>query len=378
MITLPLVVGLIVVAAAAVSVTVADGRAVALALLIALALSPFAASPLPGTLEIAGRVVAALLAAYVLWIVMKSGAVRSEGSAIGVLAELGVAAAAYVVGWWIQPVTPLQGPVAEQAAGFSLVALAALPLAGANVFRAGVGVMLLVLGASLVMETWLGPAPALAQLAVTALLLVIPAAVAVLVDVEDPVSKVVPAIEKVRAEAIEESAIGAGYRSSIAGEGSAALGPEAEAARAAAPAFLTTRRRPGRIAVSASTDEPERPEPPAIEETAAASTEARSTQARSPQATSPRAASKSSIRLFGRRAAVRGAVDPAESEERPAAERRPRVAPDDAATDRARPADGPAAPSDNAAGSDSSSAGEDADASAGRGLRNPRFKRPLR
>jgi hypothetical protein len=198
MISLPLAAGLVVIAAAAVAVTLSDGRAVAAALFVALAVSPFAADPLPGALEIAARLVAALLAAYVLWIVMKGGAVRSEGTAIGIVAELAVAAAAYTAGWWVEPVQPLQAPIAEQASGFALVALAVLPLAGSNVLRAGIGVMLIALGASFVMQAWLGPAPALAQLALTALLLAVPAALSLLVDPDDVVSAVVPAVEKAR------------------------------------------------------------------------------------------------------------------------------------------------------------------------------------
>jgi hypothetical protein len=200
MISPPLAAGLVVVAAAAVAVTLSDGRAVAASLFVALAVSPFATDPLPGSLEIAARLVAALLAAYVLWIVMKGGAVRSEGTAIGIVAELAVAAAAYTAGWWVEPVQPLQAPVAEQASGFALVALAVLPLAGSNVLRAGIGVMLIALGASFVMQTWLGPAPALAQLALTALLLAVPAALSLLVDPDDVVPAVVPAVEKARPE----------------------------------------------------------------------------------------------------------------------------------------------------------------------------------
>jgi hypothetical protein len=250
MISLPLAAGLVVVAAAAVAVTLTDGRAVAAGLLVALAVSPFATEPLPGPLEIAARLVAALLAAYVLWIVMKGGGVNSEGSAIGVAAELAVAAAAYTAGWWVEPVRPLQAPVAEQATGFALVALAILPLAGSNVLRAGIGVMLIALGASLVMQTWLGPAPALAQLALTALLLAIPAALSLLVDPDDAVAKVVPAVEKSRPESgarpapvalrrpvleVEEAApeaVEPKAATSVAGAGAA---PDGEAAGARAP-----------------------------------------------------------------------------------------------------------------------------------------------
>ena len=200
MITLPLVAGLLVVAAAGVAVIVRDGRAVAVAVFVALLLSPFAATAIPGTLQLAARGVAALMAAYVLWVVMKGGAVRSEGSAIGPIAELAVAAGVYAVGWWIQPVGPLQGPLSEQASGFALVALAVLPLAGSNVLRAGVGVLLILLGVSLVMDAWLGPMPALGQLGLTALLLAIPGAMSMLVDPDDDAEKVTPAVDQVRPE----------------------------------------------------------------------------------------------------------------------------------------------------------------------------------
>lgn len=200
MISLTLLAGLVVVVAAAIAITLTDGRAVVAALFVALAVSPFVADPLPGSLEIAARLVAAALAGYVLWIVVRDGAIRSEGTAVGIAAELAVAAAAYVVGWWIEPVRPLQGSLAEQASGFALVALAILPLAGTNVLRAGIGVVLLLLGASLVMQTWLGPSPGLVQLALTALMLAVAAGLSLLVDAGDYVAKVVPAVEKVRPE----------------------------------------------------------------------------------------------------------------------------------------------------------------------------------
>ena len=207
MISLALVAGLVVVAAAAAAVVLVDGRAVAGALFVALAVSPFATDPLPGALEIAARLVAAMLAAYVLWIVMKGGAVKSAGTAIGIVAELGVAAGAYALGWWLEPIHPLQGPIAEQATGFALVALAVLPLAGANVLRAGIGIVLIILGAGLVMQAWLGPAPALVQLALTVLLLAVPAGLSLVVDADDQVAKLVPAVERTLSEPAAEEPI---------------------------------------------------------------------------------------------------------------------------------------------------------------------------
>jgi hypothetical protein len=192
--------GVIVVVSAALAVRASDGRLVTLAMFLALVAAPFASAQFPTSLEIAERAVAAALAGYVLWIAMQGGAVRSEGSGIGLFSELAVAGAAYVIGWWISPVQPLQGSLNEQAVGFALLALAALPLAGSSVLRAGIGVVLLVLGASFVTEAWVGPAPALGQLALTALLVAIPAGLSLLVDSDDPVASVVVATAKTRPE----------------------------------------------------------------------------------------------------------------------------------------------------------------------------------
>jgi len=196
--SLPLLASLAVVAAAAAAVIVRDGRAVALGVFAALIASPFATEPVPGGLQLAARAVAAVMAGYVLWVAMKGGAVKSEGSAIGPVAELVVAAGAYALGWWIRPVDPLVAPQAEQAAGFAVVVLAIVPLAGSNPLRAGIGVFFVILGASMVMDAWLGQMPALGQLALTALLLAIPGAISMVVDAEDTAAPVIPAVEQVR------------------------------------------------------------------------------------------------------------------------------------------------------------------------------------
>jgi hypothetical protein len=192
----------VVVAAAVVAVTVRDGRIVAVALLAALALAPFASDPPPGGLAVAARIAGALLGAYMVWIAAGSG-VRSEGSAIGLPAEIGIAAVAFALGWWIAPVNPMPGPVAEQAGGISLLAVAALPLLGRNVFRIGIGAAVLTLGVTILMEAWLSPLPPLAELAGTALLAAILGATALLSDPADPAAAVVPARAKVRPEGSE-------------------------------------------------------------------------------------------------------------------------------------------------------------------------------
>jgi hypothetical protein len=364
MISLPVIAGVLVLAAAATAITVSDGRAVAIALFVALLISPFAASPLPGALEIAARAVAALLAAYVLWIVMKGGAVKSEGTAIGIGAELAFGAAAYVLGWWLQPVHPLQGPLGEQATGFALVALAVLPLSGSNVLRAGVGVMLLALGMSFVMETWLGPSPALAQLALTALLLVIPGALSLLVDVDDEVAKVVPATENVRPEEPlapepEESV----FVPSVMPDAPSPRKAAAAAAAARAAERAAAAAAPAAGESSGAPDSPVAPEPGA----------------------EPVVGPRPSIRFLGRNAPVRGGDSGTVSQAR-------RQAPSNAETgapNRGRrlgsrgtapseKADEPAAPPAEPEAEPGAGAGETLRIRDGRDPRNPRTKRPLR
>ena len=80
-------------------------------------------------------------------------------------AEAALGGAAFVIGLAIRPVDPLAGPVAAQAAGVAVVALAVMPLAGRNVFRLGVGTMLLTIGCSLLLGAWSGATPPLQHLA---------------------------------------------------------------------------------------------------------------------------------------------------------------------------------------------------------------------
>ncbi len=386
MISLATVLGVLVVAAAVAAVCANDGRLVAVAVFVALAASPFLASPLPGSLQIAARFVAALLAAYVLWIVMKGGAVKSEGSAIGIVAEVAVAAAAYVAGWWIRPVDPLQGPVAEQAAGFAIIALAALPLAGSNVLRAGVGVMLVVLGAGFVMDTWLGQPSVLVQLGLTTLLLIIPAVVALLVDVDDPVARVIPATEQVRPEATvvvpRESRV-----------------PAVEAAAQAEPVESGPAASGVAGVPGAASSRPAR----GAERAAGRGSEASSDAASEQPSVAPRpSAPRPSIRFFGRAAQVRRGDDSRTGS--PGAFRYARRlgggqdaegAPDDGSAGLGESPAGGAGGAGTGAAADSGKAGTGGPADSGRAgtdsgqrgpgrirngadPRNPRFKRPLR
>ena len=152
------------------AVTPRDSRLVALGLLVAMVATPLASSSEPTGLAVAFRILGAVLAIYLLWAATRDRSIESEGSGIGAAAELIAAAAAFSVGWFVTPVKPLAGPVAAQAAGFALMALAIVPMAGRNVFRVGAGLVLLLLGISLLLEAWVGAGSSLRQVVLTVLL----------------------------------------------------------------------------------------------------------------------------------------------------------------------------------------------------------------
>src|ERR1035437_4983380 len=139
MIQLAVVAAVAAVLGGVVAVSARDYRLVALGLLLAMVAAPLASSPEPAVLAIAFRVLGALLAAYLLWAAMRAQSIASEGSGIGAVAEVAAATTAFLIGWFVAPVKPLPGPLAAQAAGISLAALAVVPLAGRNVLRAGTG-----------------------------------------------------------------------------------------------------------------------------------------------------------------------------------------------------------------------------------------------
>jgi hypothetical protein len=182
MIQLASVAALATVVGGIIAVGARDSRLVALGLVLAMVTAPLASSPEPMALAIAFRVVGALLAAYLLVASARAQSITSEGTGIGAAAELAVAAAAFAVGWFVVPVKPLAGPVAAQAAGMSLVALAVVPLVGRDVLRVGSGAAILVLGISLLLEAWVGPASALQQIALTVLLVGIVGATILLIS----------------------------------------------------------------------------------------------------------------------------------------------------------------------------------------------------
>jgi hypothetical protein len=246
MIELAVVAALAAVAGGVVAVTARDGRAVALGLAVAVVAASFAASPLPGTLSLVARIAGAMLAADLLWVATRVKAVRSDGSAIGLAAETAIAAAAFLVGLWIAPVKPLPGPVAEQAAGLALVALAVIPLLGKDVLRVGAGAALLAVGISLLHEAWLGPAQSFENLALAALLVGILGATGLLIA---------PAAEERGAtnlgRSIDEGVAGEGFALGAASVGAMAGAADAAGVTAAPDVAAEAEAEPLRPAARA-------------------------------------------------------------------------------------------------------------------------------
>jgi hypothetical protein len=177
-------VALAVVVGAVVAVSARNARTVILGLVVALVGAAFVADPLPDTLGLAGRLVGATLAGYLLWIVGRGGDQqidpRTGGSRLGWPAEALIAATATTVGFGSHGLgAPATGPALAQAAGFALAAVAIAPMInGRDVLRVGTGLILLACGAVLV-RTGLGGTPeALEQLLIAGLLAVLGGAVA--------------------------------------------------------------------------------------------------------------------------------------------------------------------------------------------------------
>jgi hypothetical protein len=149
--------------------------------------APLVASPLPDSLAAAAGILGAVLAAYLLWASARVNRSSGAGSGIGWVAETAAAAAAFAIGLNVSPVTPLPGPIVAQAAGMALIVLAVVPIMGRDVMRLGAGVILLVLGVSLLTAAWLGPMAPLTRLAIAALLVGVAGAASVAIAVQSTV-----------------------------------------------------------------------------------------------------------------------------------------------------------------------------------------------
>jgi hypothetical protein len=170
-------------AGAVVCVSARDGRIALAGLAGVLVVSPFIADPLPTTLSLAVRVVAALLAVYLAWIVIRSPGSVTRGSLLGWLVEALVAAAAWLVGFGTAGLgAPALGPPEAQAAGFALAALAVGPIVhGRDVYRLGSGAVLLVSGVLLISASLAGTPTQLEEIVSAALIVGLGGVVAFLV-----------------------------------------------------------------------------------------------------------------------------------------------------------------------------------------------------
>ncbi len=182
------VVALAVIGGAVVVVAARDTRTVLLALAVTLVASPLLADPLASPLGLAARLVGAILATYLLWVVARdrvgtgAHATPTGGSRIGWPAEILVAAGAAVVGFAAHGLgATAGGPPLASAAGFAVAALAVVPVAsGRDVIRVGTGLLLLI-DAGLLVRDGLGGTPGeLEELITAATLIVLAGAVAAL------------------------------------------------------------------------------------------------------------------------------------------------------------------------------------------------------
>jgi hypothetical protein len=167
-----------VVAGSVAAVSTRDARSATLAIALVLVVSPLVADPLAAPAGLAARLVGGVLAAYLMWIVVRdrpesrAGRAETGGSRIGWPAEILVAAAAAVVGYSAHGLgAPALGPALASAAGFAVAALAVAPvITGRDVLRVGIGLLLLT-DAGLLVRAALGGTPGpLEQLLSAALL----------------------------------------------------------------------------------------------------------------------------------------------------------------------------------------------------------------
>jgi hypothetical protein len=177
------VIGIAVLAGAVVAVAAHEGRPAILGLVLALVTAPLVAAPLPEVLPLTARLVAAILAGYLLWIAMRAAPAhgRTRGSRLGWPVEALVAAAAAVVGFGLGG-TGAGGNPEAMSVGLAMAALALPPLVRGDALQVGVGTAMLVTAVEVLRVGLAGPPSALEHLVSSALLVAIGAAVALLVD----------------------------------------------------------------------------------------------------------------------------------------------------------------------------------------------------
>ena len=173
----------VVVAGAVVAVSARETRAALLGLLVALLAASLIADPLPGPLPIAARLASAFLACRLIAIAIRNLDEPTSGSRLGWPVEALAAAAAAVIGFGTHGLgAPGAGQAEAQAAGFAVGVLAASPIVSSrDVFRLGVGAILLFVGGLLVREGIGGTPSELEQLVTSGLVVGLGGAVGVVI-----------------------------------------------------------------------------------------------------------------------------------------------------------------------------------------------------
>ena len=175
-------VALAVIIGAVVAGSARNARTAVLGLLLAMVGLPLLADPPAAPLALAARLVAAVLAGYLLWIAARGIGIRTGGSLVGWPTDAFLAIAGAVVGYGSHGLgAPAAGPPLAAAAGFALAALSVLPVVhGRDVLRIGIGLALLLSGALLVRTSLGGTPEPLEQLFTAGLVATLGGAVAIL------------------------------------------------------------------------------------------------------------------------------------------------------------------------------------------------------
>jgi hypothetical protein len=136
--------GLLVTLGAGVATGARGARAASVGALVCLAFAPFVADPLPEVPVALFRIVAGVLAAFLLLLAGRRAGEES-GSPLGLPATLAAAAAAFAAGLGATAVgLPAFGPSAAVAAGLACLAVAVLPvIRGRDAFRLGTALVVL-------------------------------------------------------------------------------------------------------------------------------------------------------------------------------------------------------------------------------------------
>ena len=175
-------VALAVVVGAVVAGSARNARSAIFGLVVVMVGVPILVDPLPDPLALAARLVAAVLAGYLLWVAARGHRVRTGGSLVGWPTDTFLALGAAVVGYGSQGLgAPAGGPELAAAAGFALAALAVLPVVtGRDILRVGIGLMLLLSGALLIRTNLGGTPDPLEQLITAGLVAALGGAIAIL------------------------------------------------------------------------------------------------------------------------------------------------------------------------------------------------------